>query len=338
MKKRHLFIILLTPFLLFGLVFGGVYSWWQDQNKPVNPNLEQEKIIIVPKGAGTIEIANLLKEQNLIKNPLAFRILVMQKGIDQKLQAGSFRLTPSMSLEEITTALTQGKEDFWITIPEGKRNEEVVWIVKKEFDSNGVDFDVDTFLQIASKLQGYLYPDTYLIPKSMDEEEIVNLMRSTFDQKVPDEEKVKSSKHKLSFAQALILASLVEREAKFDVDRPKVAAVLINRLAIDMPLQIDATVQYAKANAQNKGSTVKGLDWWPTVLRDDLKYFESSFNTYLNPGLPPEPICNPGLEAIESVLEPDQHQYLYYISESNGTTHYSQTLEEHEANIAKYLR
>ena len=172
----------------------------------------------------------------------------------------------------------------------------------------------------------------------MDEEGIINLMRTTFDQKIPDEIKVKSSQNKLSFAQALILASLVEREAKFDTDRPKVAAVFINRLKNDMPLQVDATVQYAKANAVNKGSTVKGLDWWPQVLQDDLKYYESPYNTYLNPSLPPGPICNPGLKAIEAVLEPDTHKYLYYVSETNGTTHYAQNFEEHEANIEKYLK
>lgn len=338
MKKRHLLTILLTPFLIFALTFGGIYFWWQEQNKPVNPNLEQEKMIIVPKGAGTIEIANLLKEQNLIKNPLAFRLLVMQKGIDQQLQAGSFRLTPSMSLEAIAVALTSGKEDFWVTVPEGKRNEEVAWIVKKEFDSNGVAFDVDNFLLAADKLQGYLYPDTYLIPKSIDEKGVVSLVRLTFDQKIPDEQKIRASQHKLSFAQVLILASLVEREAKFDIDRPKIAAVLLNRLAVEMPLQIDATVQYAKANAINKGSVVRGLDWWPQVLRDDLNYYESPFNTYLNSSLPPQPICNPGQKAIEAVLDPDTHNYLYYVSQPNGTTYYATTLEEHEANIAKYLR
>jgi len=102
-------------------------------NKPVNPNLEQEQMLVIPKGAGVIEIGNLLNEKNLIKNPLAFRLLVMQKGIDQKIQAGSFRLTPSMSLEEVTMSLTTGKEDFWVTVPEGKRVEEIAWILKNEF-------------------------------------------------------------------------------------------------------------------------------------------------------------------------------------------------------------
>lgn len=338
MKKRNLLIIFLTPFLLFGIIAGGLYFWWLDVNEPINPNLEQEQIVVIPKGAGVIEIGNLLNGKNLIKNPLAFRLLVMQKGIDQKIQAGSFRLTPSMSLEEITMSLTTGKEDFWVTVPEGKRSEEIAWILKNEFDSNGVVFDINTFLTAAKNLEGYLFPDTYLFPKTMDEQGIVNLMRSTFDQKIPDEMKVKAASQKLSFAQVLVLASLVEREAKFDSDRPKVAAVLLNRLAIDMALQVDATVQYAKANAVNKGSNTKGVDWWPVVLRGDLEYYESPFNTYLNPGLPPSPICNPGKKAIEAVLEPDYHKYLYYISEPNGTTHYSENLAEHEANVEKYLR
>jgi len=338
MKKRNLLIILITPFLLFGMIAGGLYFWWQQMNMPVNPNLEQEQMLVIPKGAGVIEIGNLLKEKNLIKNPLAFRLLVMQKGIDQKIQAGSFRLTPSMSLEEVTMSLTTGKEDFWVTVPEGKRVEEIAWILKNEFEKNGISFDINAFLTAAENLEGYLFPDTYLIPKTVDEQGMAELMRSTFDQKIPDEIKIKANNQQLTFAQVLILASLVEREAKFDSDRPKVAAVLLNRLDMEMPLQVDATVQYAKANAINKGSTAKGVDWWPVVLRDDLEYYESPFNTYLNPGLPPSPICNPGKKAIEAVLSPDTHNYLYYISQPDGTTHYSETLAEHEANVEKYLR
>ncbi len=337
MKKRHALIVLFTPFILFGIVAGGVYLWWIDANKPINPNLEAETVLVIPKGAGVIEIGNLLKDKNLIKHQLAFRLLVMQKGIDQKIQAGSFRLKPSQSLEEIALELTEGKEDFWVTIPEGKRNEEVAWLLKKEFQKNGISFDIAEFLTVAKNIDGYLYPDTYLLPKTMDEKGVAELMRSTFDQKIPDQTRALSAKHSLTFSQALIIASLVEREAKFDSDRPKVAAVIINRLKIGMPLQIDATVQYAKANAVNKGSMAEGVEWWPAVSQDDLKYYDSSYNTYTNSGLPPAPICNPGLEAIKAVLSPDEHNYLYYISEPNGTTHYSETYEEHQENIAKYL-
>jgi len=338
MKKRSLLIILLSPFILFAILAGGLYLWWQDVNKPVNPNLETETMLVVPKGAGVIEIGNLLREKNLIKNPLAFRLLVMQKGIDQQLQAGSFRLKPSQSMEDIAMSLTQGKEDFWVTVPEGKRLEEVAWVLKKEFQTNGVAFDISTFVAAVKNMEGYLYPDTYLIPRTTDEKGIADLMRSTFNKKMPDNIKIESPGQEFSFAQLLIIASLVEREAKFDSDRPKVASVMINRLKIGMPLQVDATVQYAKANAINKGSMTEGVDWWPTVLRDDLTYYESPYNTYTNPGLPPTPICNPGLEAIEAVLNPDEHNYLYYVSEPNGTTHYAETYEEHQVNIGKYLK
>jgi UPF0755 protein len=124
----------------------------------------------------------------------------------------------------------------------------------------------------------------------------------------------------------LILASLVEREVRVDTDRKIVAGIILKRLKADWPLQIDATIQYVLGNKN---------DWWPKNI--DTK-FESKYNTYLNPGIPPTPICNPGLRSIEAVLSPQNTNYWYYISDDQGVTHFAKTLAEHNLNVDKYLR
>ena len=141
----------------------------------------------------------------------------------------------------------------------------------------------------------------------------------------------------------ITLASLVEREAKHQQDRPIIAAVLQNRLDIGMALQVDATLQYAKAGlacvtcATCDTCVTSSGDWWPSVTSTD-KSINSHYNTYKYPGLPPGPIANPGLSSIEAVLSPNKVDYLYYVSEPDGTTHYANTLEEHNDNIRKFLR
>lgn len=137
--------------------------------------------------------------------------------------------------------------------------------------------------------------------------------------------------------EVLILASIVEREVKFNNDRPIVAGILLKRLEKNWPLQADATVQYAIASAKCKGKSAKCGNWWPKNLtREDLK-IKSPYNTYLYPGLPPGPICNPGLAAIEAVLNPVGSEYWFYLSDEEGKMHYAKTAEEHEENISKYL-
>jgi peptidoglycan lytic transglycosylase G len=312
----------------------GSFLWWKQVQNPIDLNNEEQILVVIPKGAGVITIGEILKDKQLIKSPLAFRLLVKIKNYDTKLQAGSFHLSQSQGLSSISQSLTQGREDFWITIPEGKRREEIALLFFQEFSQQNLSFSIPDFLDTSADLEGYLFPDTYLIPKTMDEIGVVNLLRSTFDQKLPDEKKVAASNLGLSFSDVLILASLVEREAKHEVDRPKVAGVLLNRLDIGMALQIDATVQYGVGQANCLAKVEQKCDWWPVLTNTK---FNSSYNTYQHPNLPPGPICSPGLASIEAVLDFDSHDYLYYLSEPSGKTHYSKTLEEHQTNIAKYL-
>jgi UPF0755 protein len=310
--------------------------WWQGVQKPIDPQDDTQVRFLIPKGYGAQAIGDKLQEEGFIKSSLAFRLIVKRDALGNKLQAGSYSLSKSLTLSEIAQSFQRGSEDeFWVTIPEGKRREEIAKILADTFAEHGASFSLPDFLEATEEIEGYLFPDTYLFPKTTTTEDVVQTLRNTFDTKVPDTLKVQASAHGLDFHEVLILASLIEREAKLPVDRPKVSGVLYNRLSIDMPLQIDATVQYAFGTAKCQSSTGSDCNWWPVLT--DTKY-QSPFNTYINPGLPPSPIANPGLASIEAALAPQEHDYLYYLSEDSGTTHYARTYSQHQDNIEKYLR
>ena len=218
--------------------------------------------------------------------------------------------------------------DQWVTIVEGIRREEIAWQLKQEM---GVD--IQEFLSISEGQEGFLFPDTYLFPQGAAGQKVISLMMDNFEKKT---ESLWSQveKNDLTQKQVLILASLVEREAKKDQDRALVAGILVKRWQSDWSLQIDATVQYAKASKDC--SVEKECRWWPIVSGEDLK-MASSYNTYENRGLPSGPICNPSLSSIKAVVNYQPSEYWFYLSDSQGKIHFSKSLEEHQANIRKYL-
>lgn len=307
--------------LLIIVVAGGIL-WWKDGVSAVNPTNKNSTIFVVQKGDGVREIANRLKSKGLIKSRIVFFLLVRQLNLDKKIEAGDFRLSPSMSASEIAQNLTHGTLDIWTTISEGKRSAEVAEILKEKiptYDSSWID--------ILVAQEGYLFPDTYLIPKDASIKNIVAQMRNNFEQKY---ESLDTSKATLSKNGVVILASLVEREAKFPEDRPLVASVLLNRFEIGMKLDIDATIQYAL------GYSKEEKNWWRKNLTfEDLK-INSPYNTYRNTGLPPTPIANPGIDALNAVINPENTDFLYYISDNTGHLHFAKTLGEQNANIKKY--
>ena len=318
MKK--LAIVIIFPIIVI-LAFA---IWWNDMLLPVNPNNKMTSIFVVSKGDTVREVAHNLKTRRLIKNPIMFFLLLKKLGLDKQIQAGDFRLSPSMTAEDIAQTLTHGTLDIWITIPEGIRAEEIAEILKDKIPTYE-SFWKDEL----AKNEGYLFPDTYLIPKDANIALIISLMLDNFDKKyaaiTPNEKK------QLSKNDSVILASLIEREAKFPQDRSLVASVILNRLNIGMKLDVDATLQYALGYSKDQKS------WWRKDLSlEDLK-FNSPYNTYTNQGLPPKPIANPGLSALQAALNPANTEYFYYISDKTGRNHYAKTLLEHNANIKRYL-
>lgn len=289
-------------FLVLGILIGlGVFvlGWWNFSLSPLNSVDKNVKVFVVGKGDGIKEIAKKLHEQKIIRDQVAFFLMVRKEGLEKKIQAGSFKLSPAMTAFEIANKLTVGTEDMWVTIPEGWRSEQILQLLGQTGD-----WTAD---------EGKYFPETYLVPKEISTEDFRQLLLKTFKEKVPSISK-----------EQLIVASLIEREGKNSTDRPLISSVIYNRLKIGMSLDIDATVQYA-------------LGYWKKDLTmDDLK-IKSPYNTYQNPGLPPAPICNPGLPAIEAAMNPARSDYLFYIHDKNGVAHFAKTLSEHNANVAKYL-
>lgn len=294
-------------------------------SQPVNKNDQTPIIFVVNQGEGVNSIAKRLEREGLIRNRFVFVLEVKRLGIASKIQAGDFRLTKSETPSQIAKDLTTGTLDVWVRLLEGWRAEEIAKILKEKIPT----YENAWVLRL-KKHEGYLFPDTYLIPKAADIALVIKILTSNFDSKLkslqPD-----IGKNKSTLEESLILASIVEREARFDIDRPIIAGILFNRLKIGMALQADATVQYALGFQKDE------KDWWKKNLTKDDLAINSPYNTYKFPGLPPKPIANPGLASLKATLNPTQTDYLYYIHDREGRTHFAKTLEEHNANIAKYL-
>jgi len=299
------------------------FFWWQWARQPVSSQSVKGKIFSIQKGERMVEIAQRLQEKGFIRSALAFRIFVYLRGLTGKIQAGDFRLRPSLTIGEVAESLTHGSLDVWITFPEGWRREQI----SQRLAVNLEKFDSGNFLELSKNLEGQLFPDTYLIPKNATSATVLKIFQKNFADKFSSLEKV-ARKKGLTKKQVLIISSIVEREAKKSQDRSIVAGILIKRWKNRWPLQTDATLQYIKGNKSN---------WWPRITAADKK-LNSPYNTYKYKGLPPEAICNPGLDSMKAVLFPQQTKYWFYLSDKQGNIHYAETVEEHNQNISRYFR
>lgn len=296
--------------------------------KPLDKNSTQASRFVIPKGQAISIIGQRLEEEKFIKNAYAFRYIVAKDKIANKIQAGSFDISASMSVSEIANLLTVGTEDVWITILEGWRAEEIAdYLEAQDLDN----FDKEVFMSLAKPSEGMLYPDTYLIPREMSAEKIYSLLLNTFEIKVTNGLSTEIEASGRDFDQVLIMASLVEREANNYEQMRRVAGILWNRIDIEMALQVDATLQYVNGYNQTQNK------WWAVPSADD-KNLKSAFNTYLNSGLPPKAIANPGINAIKAALMPLESNDLFYIHANDGNMYYASNLEGHNANVNKYLR
>lgn len=314
MKRIYITVAILLVLSIIAL------AWWINGTSAVNSKDKTPKIFVIENGQGIRAVSKNLKDQGLIRDQVAFFLLTKKMGIDSKIQAGEFRLFPSMSASEIATQFTRGTEDLWVTVPEGQRAAEIA----ETLEAKMPNYD-ESWATELEKNEGYLFPDTYSIPKEADIDLIIKIMRDNFDSKYAT---LETSKSKLTQDQIVTLASLIEREARHDEDRPIVSSVINNRLGIGMKLDIDATIQYALGNSEK---------WWPTLTDSGTNLVpQSLFNTYTHTGLPPRPISNPGIESLQAAVNPVETDYLFYITDGSGTNRYGKTLAEHEANIEKY--
>jgi UPF0755 protein len=335
MKKRNNTMKLWHGILVGGIltvlsfiVLTGVLGWWFTQ--PVAPYNKETVQFVVPQGSSVQAIGRLLEDKSLIRSRYAFQAVVVYKGLTKKMQAGAFMLSPSQNLFALSDTLTSGTNDVWVTIKEGLRAEEIGEILAKnlpEFDRDGEDYQTECLAY-----EGYLFPETYLVPVTYDTKQTCKLLRGQYGDQVTM--KLRETMHAggRTEEEVITMASIVAREAKSASDMKMVAGILWNRIELGMPLQVDATLQYAK------GYDKANNTWWPTPLSAD-KEIPSKYNTYKNAGLPPGPISNPGLSAIEAATTPTPNDFIYYISNSDGSKMYfAKTYDEHLSNIEKHLR
>lgn len=308
-KKVPLVPTVIAIFLVVLAVFGLVF--FKSLVSPVSSSTERLDFVI-EKGESVSAIADRLYQEGLVRSPWGFRLAVKKLGLDSKIQAGNYYVSPNMDAYELASFLTRGIADVKLTIPEGYRIEQIGETAEKV-----LDIPYSDFLKAAKGKEGMLFPDTYYLPLGVTATELVSIMQNTLVEKFGTLDQ-----------ETITLASLVERETKGNDEKPLVAGILKKRLASSWPLELDATVQYVLGK--------KG-DWWPNTTLLDRKT-NSPYNTYLSLGLPPSPICNPGSASIEAALNPEPSDYWFYLHDKNGVIHYAVTNADHEGNIEKYIR
>jgi UPF0755 protein len=311
------------------------YNWVDHQlHQPANPGNSKVRFV-VPPGATFHEVADTLHHTGLIDSVTVFDLYARYKHLDTNIQAGAYELSRNLNMIQILTALqTAIPEEIFVRIPEG-------YTIKKTaamLDAGGVikgsdytalavqgkfNYDFLKDLPPGASLEGFLFPDTYLVPRSGTAKDLITLQLDNFKRQWTDTRQAQATTRKLNPLQVVTIASLIEREARFQEDRPLVASVIYNRLAAGWLLQIDATVLYAK-----------GV-WQSSVSLDDRK-INSPYNTYLHTGLPPGPIANPGIKAIDAALQPADTGYFFYLSDPQGHNHYAKTNEEFARLLKQY--
>lgn len=303
----------------------------------------------LPEGRGAGGIGDDLESLGVLKSGQQFEFLVSLMGLESNLSAGDYVLKRNSSALSVVSALTvhESAQVLRVTFPEGIRFEEMAIIAERagfgteqEFlEAVGAALPPPAFLEafpLGANLQGYLFPDTYFMPVGSTPAQLVAYMLRTLEERFTPELRSAAAARGLNTHQALTLASIVEREAVLEEERPLIAGVFYNRLEAGDTLGADPTVQYALSLVP--GSVEEFGYWKKEITLEDLK-IESPYNTREVPGMPPGPIANPGLKSIEAVANPEDTEFYYFVADAvagDGSHRFAVTFEEHQANAARY--
>lgn len=314
-------------FFMFLVVFAAVVSGgtvlfvWNAIQAPTDFPVGER--IVIEEGQSVDEIAKQMKALNIVKYDMALYTILVMFHDPTSVKASTYIFKTPQTALEIAERLVKG--EFGIDLLrfvhyEGERNE----LLADRAAELLPDFDKEKFLEITADKEGRMFPDTYLIPETYTAEELATLLESTFEAKMePLRDAIENSNY--TEDEVIILASLIEREANTYETKRMVSGIINNRINEGMPLQLDASVEYVLDKPLSE------------LTAADLK-IDSPYNTYLNPGLPPTPIGNPGRDAIEAVLRPTASSYLFYLTGRDGQFYYATNLAGHNRNIALYLR
>lgn len=297
-------------FFIFAIIFFGIFIF---QGIYLPKDLEGKgQLFSINKGEDIFTIGDNLKKSGLIKEKYSFILYSFLSGKYKKLKAGKYFLSPKMSVKSIVDKIFAGDiAKKRVTIPEG-------FTVKQIEELLGLDLP-------GENLEGFLFPDTYDFYIDIKGEEVVKIMKKNFERKLNQELKEEIERQGKTIFEIITMASLIEKEVKTKEDKEIVSGILWKRLSVNMPLQVDATINYITGKKTTR------------ISIEETK-IDSPYNTYLNTGLPPGPIANPGLESIKAALYPKSSDYWYYLSTPDGKTIFSKTLQEHNLAKAKYLK
>lgn len=287
---------------------------------------EVEKVFVIEKGERASSISQRLYDEGLVNSKVLFNFYLLANSLQSKLQAGTYTIPAGCSVKKLSELFQLGRSDTTITFLEGWRVEEMAQEASTKFGN----VNYGRFVDLAKDYEGTLFPDTYEFSSDVDEQTIIDAMKTNFAIRTQDViTDANLAKVGLTKEQVVILASIVEREVVTENDRRIVAGILLKRLKEGMNLGADATTQYAVAP--------KGNAWWPKDLTMDDLDSQSPYNTRKVAGLPPTPICSPGLSSLKAVIESQSTDFYYYLTDAQGISHFAKTLDEHNKNIAKYL-
>ena len=294
----------------------------------------QTTSVVIPRGSSSSDVADALHRAGVISNPFAFRVLLRVRGLDRSVEAGEYSFTPRESLDEVMLKLVEGRARVatWVTIPEGYTAAEIAQdLAGHHLGSQTAyrDYFLHTTIELGGSrtksLEGYLFPSTYLFPLDATPAQAADILVDQFREELPSDAAAVARRMGYSLPEIVTVASLVEREAKADDERALIAGVIYNRLHKGMPLDVDASIEYVFPQHKTE------------ITRADLR-IDSPYNTYEHTGLPPTPIANPGLPSLLAALHPRHSDYYYYVYKGNGHHAFARTLQEHEANVSRYLR
>jgi UPF0755 protein len=314
------------------VIAGAATLWYAIYGNRSHPTASAQ--VIIARGSTFDEIARQLVDDGVIDNVLTFRLLARARHQDVAVRAGEYRFTPHRTQDEVLRALVSGGAQVatWVTVPEGFTAAQIASRLQDSGIGSAPAF-LREFMQQrlivdgaqTKNLEGVLFPSTYLVPLGDAPAQVAGILTTEFLKELPRDAASQTRKLGISVPQAVTVASLVEREAKSEGDRPKIAGVIYNRLRLRMPLQVDATIEYALPAHKAALSFA------------DLK-LDSPYNTYTHAGLPPTPIANPGLPSLQAALHPSKVDALYYVYCGNGRHVFAKTLAEHHANVARCLQ
>ena len=311
---------------------------WQIHTRLVDPfkgYTAEEQFVEIAPGSSTRAIGRALVEAGVVRDALVFRIALWRSGVARRLKAGEYRFDRPMTAADVVDKIARGDVYLHaITFPEGLTIREMARIFEAQGFGPAGEFlaaagEVGPIADLdpaARDLEGYLFPETYALPRRGTVSQLVAMMTSRFKRVLSPQLIQEAAARGLNVRQVVTLASIVEKETARDDERPLVAAVCLRRLRIGMPLQSDPTVIYALTRAGRYDGN---------LTRENLQ-FDSPYNTYRHAGLPPGPIAAPGRSSIEAVVRPAESDYLYFVSRNDGSHVFARTLEEHNRNVLRY--